>query len=180
MNQDDNGYHDWMKFVHWTMRVDEFRSVEGKLCESIGWGNYAFGAFTCYHCIGHFTKAQLSQGVALSNNFEESPRLASIIPSTVAKRKHRLSPIAVNGSWYTNEPLIFVTVRRLGRPFVPITGGVFNGFIIALSRSSSNTNISFRCCSFFASMIQPESFFDAAIDPMHSCVYLKLKTSINS
>ena len=26
MNQDDNGYHDWMKFVHWTMRVDEFRS----------------------------------------------------------------------------------------------------------------------------------------------------------
>ena len=26
MNQDDGGYHDWMKFVHWTMRVDEFRS----------------------------------------------------------------------------------------------------------------------------------------------------------
>ena len=26
MNQDDFGYHDWMKFINWTIRVDKFRS----------------------------------------------------------------------------------------------------------------------------------------------------------
>ncbi len=26
MNQDDYGYHDWMKFIDWTLRVDKFRN----------------------------------------------------------------------------------------------------------------------------------------------------------